>query len=944
MTRQIARTFVICFLTAAVCAAPQKTAAKPGAEWTDDTFADFRAGQFDASGHNLIVTPKGEVKTVYRFDLNTDGFLDLVFSTSHDFVTAPPATLYQLAGGRQSGKSSELPPLGTTHAAVADLNKDGFLDLVLTPNNNWVTSRRYLFILWGGQDGWSAKRMTNLITIAPRALRIADLDNDCWPDIIVVNGSRWAQQDGPETLLRVYWGSEQGFRQEVFTERVERNAVDLAVADFDGDSLPDLAVLHSSPGEVFVYWSGASRDGRKLGDPTRVGLEVSDVARLGVLDFNRDGSLDLIVTGGTKEEIGADPATGKPLYRHSGLVKLPGNRGRGWGQPSRIPAPQASALAIADLNKDGWPDVILADGGAAKDSVQVLWGDRGGRYDSTPATKLAIGYGAAVAAADLDGDSNLDLVVGVERAEATYQAESKVFHGNGTGGFVAAQYGIPTAAVTDVAVAPPDKSSAGHRLVFCNRLSGRINEDVPARVFWGAKGGFVPSSFSDYSIRSGYASIAADLNDDGYPDLVMASIVHHVEDLHPGIGFNILWGGRDGLRDDRRTVVSEPGLFTLNVADLNRDGYLDLIGNCTPSPAPGGDPARVVIWHGGPNGFDRKSRIVLDSPGAQGTIAVGDFNKDGFLDLAAARWNQHTVSIFWNGAQGFASNRRQDLPLVSPDDITSADLNGDGWLDLIVTSFFIPGTHDYDFGTYLFWGGPEGFKATNAQRLPSGAGCGLNVADYDGDGRLDLFVPNYHMGGNRTSIPSFLFWGSENGFSELNRAHLAVDSGHASLSADFNQDGRIDLAISNHATEATHVTLSRVYYNDGNRFAQPQLVRLPTVGSHHMYRAEVGHIYDRSYRQSYTSRVFRWNDARRGGSLAVRAHTPGGSRLRWYVRSAPAEAELAGKQWIEAPSTGTPPLRFGVSAQDRCLQYRAEFVSDNGDRYPVLDRVNVRLD
>ncbi|MFN0170758.1 MAG: FG-GAP repeat domain-containing protein [Bryobacteraceae bacterium] len=923
-------------MAAAVCAAP------PDVAWTDDTYADFRAGQFDASGHNLIATAKGELKTVYRFDLNTDGFLDLVFSTSHDFVTAPPATLYQVAGGRGPGRASELPPMGTSHAAVADLNKDGVLDLVLTPNNNWVTARRYLFILWGGSDGWSAKRMTNLLTMAPRALRIADVDNDGWLDIAVINGSRWAPEDGPETLLRVYWGSEHGFRQEAYFERVERNAVDLEVADLDGDKRPELVVLHSGPGEVLVYWSGEGRDGRKLGNPSRVDLAVSDVARLGVLDFNRDGKPDLIVSGGIKEQIGADPTTGQRLSRHSGLVQLPGKQGRGWGQPRRIPAPSASALAVADLNKDGWPDLILADGGAARDSVQIMWGDRGGGYDRSPPTKLPIAYAAAVATADLDSDGNLDLVAGVARAVETYQAESKIFHGDGTGRFAMAAFDIPTAAVTDVAVAPPDKTS-GYRLIFCNRLSGRIDEDVPTRVFWGAKGGFVPSRFSDYQIRSGYASIAADLNDDGYPDLVMASIVHNVADPRPDMGFHILWGDKDGLNSDRRTLVPEQGLFTLNVADLDQDGYLDLIGNCTPSPSKGGDPARVVIWYGGRGGFDRKRRHVLESPGAQGTIAVGDFNRDGFLDLAASRWNQHTVSIFWNGPQGFVSNRRLDLPLVSPDDISVADLNSDGWLDLIVTSFFIPGTHGYDFGTYLFWGGPDGFKPTNAQRLPSGAGCGVNVADYDGDRHLDLFIPNYHMGGNRTAIPSFLYWGRETGFSELNRTSLTVDSGHGSLSADFNQDGLIDLAISNHATEETHVTHSRVYYNDRNRFAQPPLVRLPTVGSHYMYRAEVGHIYNRSYRQSYDSRVFRWSDERHGGTLAVRAQTPGGSRLQWYVRSAPTEAELAARRWIAVAPTGAPLLRFDVSAPDRCLQYRAEFVSDNGDRYPVVDSVQIRL-
>jgi hypothetical protein len=66
-------------------------------------------------------------------------------------------------------------------------------------------------------------------------------------------------------------------------------------------------------------------------------------------------------------------------------------------------------------------------------------------------------------------------------------------------------------------------------------------------------------------------------------------------------------GGPDGLKDDRRTVLPEYGLEGLGVADVDRDGYLDLIGVC-PTATPEGEPPRLVIWHGGPDGFDVRRR------------------------------------------------------------------------------------------------------------------------------------------------------------------------------------------------------------------------------------------------------------------------------------------------------------------------------------------------
>ncbi len=73
-----------------------QTPAEDAVTWVEETFEDFNDGQFDASGVNLYATRKGTVTTVNRFDLNGDGFIDLVFNSSHDEVRVPPAISYEV--------------------------------------------------------------------------------------------------------------------------------------------------------------------------------------------------------------------------------------------------------------------------------------------------------------------------------------------------------------------------------------------------------------------------------------------------------------------------------------------------------------------------------------------------------------------------------------------------------------------------------------------------------------------------------------------------------------------------------------------------------------------------------------------------------------------------------------------------------------------------------
>lgn len=906
-------------------------AAPPAPHWVQDSFEDFAAGQFADSGVGLYVTRQGSIKAVNRFDLNGDGFLDLVFNSSHDERRAIQPSCVEVAAGQRQPRALSLPTYGTSAAVIADLNRDGLPEAILLPNDNGTTKRRLLSVFWADRDGWSGARRTNLWTMDARALAVGDLNGDGWPDLAVLNGTRWAPEDGPEAVVRIYWGSADGFRHEARRDIVVARAVDLQVADLDGDSRSELLVLQNNPGRIQIYW----QESAGLGEPVALDLGTAAAGRLAVADSNADGWPDLFVSGGVREVVSTDPTTGKSEYRFAGVVLIPATGApRHFAPPRQLPAPRSSAMRVADLDGDGRPEIILADRAAAQNSVHILWGDAAGDFTRRPITTVPVTWASALAAGDIDGDGHADLAIGTARSQATHQGRSQVFYGDGRGGFTPG-FAVDTAGVGGVALTSDAQRA---RVIFCNVIAGRFREDVPVTVYWGDGHSFDPARTSRYSIRSGYASVAADLNDDGYVDLVLLSIVHANAEPHPGLGFNILWGGPDGLKDDRRTVLRESALWGVSVADIDRDGWLDLIGNCN-HPSPEGEPERVVIWRGGPDGFSRDRRTVLRADGAEGQNVVADFNRDGVLDIAVAQERAHRVTIFWGARDGFAETRQTVLPLVAANDLKTADLNRDGWLDLVVTSHKMPDTSFFDFGTTIFWGGPVGFKLSNARQLPGQDGIGVTLADFDADGWIDVFLPGYHYGHTREGVAAHLFWGGADGFDDLRKTELLQDGGHGAMAADFNSDGRIDIALSCHTRNGTHDTESLVYWGDGARFKHSLPLRLPTTGPHFMQRADVGNLHDRTRRQTYTSSVFAWSQPCAQARLQVTAQTPGQTRLEFSWRAAATAEELAAQPWT--PSAGD---RFALRATDRCLQYRAAFVSDNGDRYPTLDRVEVAFE
>lgn len=905
--------------------------------WVEDTFADFADGRLDEAGQNIYVSHDGAVRTINRFDLNGDGHLDLLFNCTHDTYQMLPATVGTVTKDRKC-VSTELAVEGSLGAAVGDLDRDGYQDLVICPNGIGVHhDRRFVSIAWGGKEGWSNSRITSGLPINVAArVEIVDLNADSWPDIAVLGGPRWMAAQPEGRIIRVFWGGDREHRGFTGTRKTDygvAGAVDMAAADFDSDGSADLAVL-CSDARIKLFWA-ASVDGRPAPAETELALPLTTATCLAA---DRSRIMPNLILG-----------TGEPQLM---IVNPAGDRN--WKPVQQVPAVPATHVAVGNLDRSplSEPELVLTQFSAARaaggeqagagdhagDVVTVMYGHHDG-YDISRSVQLPVDFAVATAVGDLDGDRLGDIAVAVHQGDGTFGGRSLVFFSDGSGMFLQGAETFPTSGTTGLAIAAAEHELPA-RVVFCNSIGGRYDEEVPLHVYLGGPDGFDPAKLWKIPFQSGYESTAADLDADGFLDLLALNSGHShtAEHHHADLGANIYWGGEKGIDPPARTsVIHEHYLGSSSAADLNRDGWLDLVLEPFGAAEPGQDD-ELFIYYGGADGFPESRRVVLSKPGYSQEHVVADFNRDEWLDIAHTSRTEERVRILWGGKEGYSVDRSHSVSLTGALGLDAADLNADGWLDLYVSTYADPVEGYRDLGSVIFWGGPEGYRHSNAQWLPGFSPLGRCIADFDRDGFLDLFSPQHSGELTRESLACHIYWGSKEGYHTRRRSVLYCDSVNDSLAGDFNSDGLIDLAVACHTQHGNHRVFSRVFYNDGARFENAKMQKLPTNGTHLMWALDIGHISTRKYEQTYDSSVFEWQAPMKSGAIKADARIGEGEKLEWLVRSAATPTELEESDWRAVQSD-----RFAVQPGDRALQYRAVFQSDNGDRFPTLEKVEIVL-
>jgi hypothetical protein len=904
--------------------------------WEEDTFEDFIDGTLDASGNNIYVSRDGRIRTIHRFDYNNDSYIDLLFCQTHNSINIIPATLARVSNDREIFET-DLAVEGSLQTTAADLNHDGHQDLIFCPNHKGIQStRRFVTIIYGGEDGWPAHRSTGALPVQDmKAVAIADLNQDGWEDIVTLNGEAWTPGQPSGNIVRIFWGGNRGFTSTRFYDLGIPGAIGITSGDFDEDGSADLAILNENH-SIIIYWSDTAKKGNIVPDTSSIHLPAAQASSIASGDINNNNSIDLLV--GTAEDT---------------LYIITGQKDHSWGEPQALKSMNSSNIVVGDIDKDGYNDILLSYfsqtraamgefGGATEGSgeaAQILWGSRNG-FQPESSTSLEAKHLSAAAFGDFDGDGDNDVAIAINRSDIDFETQSIIYYGQGNRQFVKGGAGITTIGAFHV-LAVKEKNSHKAKAIFSNSMGGRISEKVPLYLYWGSPDGFSEKNRTDIPFRSGYEATAADFNADGNTDLAVMDEMHGGQSLDedPWAGANIFWGEAGGIdfNKGKRTVLTESFLGSSNTADLNKDGYLDLVlGQYIKDDF----ESNVIIYYGGKDEFTRESRVTIPCPGRSLSIQLADYDKDGWLDIGANSYNDVGIRIFYGSKKGFDVENRTELDAPAVCDNETADLNGDGWLDIIACCYNdIANNGHHDMGIFIFWGSSAGFNHSNAQWLPGITPLGSVVADFDDDGYLDIFNPHYHADLTRELLPCYLYWGGPEGYRIRNRTALINNSGSDGFAADFDKDGKLDLAVANHTVDGNHNTFSKIYYNDGKRFQDARIETIPTHGPHWSHNEDMGHIYDRSWRQFYESSVFAWNKSRRQGNISFLASIHDGTQLIFETRASANRTGLPEKKWKQTDDSGN----FEVATEDRFLQYRAVLISDNGDRFPVIDKVEINL-
>ncbi len=351
------------------------------------------------------------------------------------------------------------------------------------------------------------------------------------------------------------------------------------------------------------------------------------------------------------------------------------------------------------------------------------------------------------------------------------------------------------------------------------------------RIYWGTDNGYSPANATLFSTNGATNCDAADFNFDGYPELFVA---HRAEPL-----LSIYLGTPSG--PDPNNHIDFTGMESCRdavfVADCNKDGFLDMV------PTQEFTTDYSAVFWGDSAGFDLSNRTDLPLGEGARNIEVADFNKDTWLDILYVQYlgsGPGESRIFWGDSVGFTPGNYTSL--IAPYGnvgSSTADLNRDGYLDLIFTGW-------YDTHSYIYWGSGSGYSGANMQTLNPGYSYGGSaVADINRDGFLDIV---YHRGGygeHRQGI----YWGSASGYSDQDTSWIGIPiEATGGFIADFNYDGHLDI-FCNVITPGNQSFL--FWGPDYTTYTS-----LPVNNDHHGMFREIGNVYTREYEEEYFSSIF----------------------------------------------------------------------------------------
>src|SRR5438552_3797650 len=248
--------------------------------------------------------------------------------------------------------------------------------------------------------------------------------------------------------------------------------------------------------------------------------------------------------------------------------------------------------------------------------------------------------------------------------------------------------------------------------------------------------------------------------------------------------------------------------YSVAVGDFNGDGHLDL------AVANGGSNDVSVLLGNGDGTFTPARNFDAGLGGGPLWVAVGDFNLDRKLDLVVANSSSDSVGVLLGNGDGTFGSPQTFTFAGDPESIAIWDFNGDGKPDLAVAN-------DDTAGTVAVLLGSGGGNFQPAQTFQVGGSNSESVAagDFNGDGRLDVAVAN--AGSNTVSV----LLGNGDGIFQAARTFAVGMKPEFVVAGDVNGDGILDLAVGNHNSGTVTVLLG----NGNGTFGPGSLTTLSVV-------------------------------------------------------------------------------------------------------------------
>jgi hypothetical protein len=767
--------------------------------------------------------PAGYLPTsVVTGDFNKDGKMDWVVSNGG----GNDLWLY-LGNGDGTAQLPIIIPLtgaAPIQVVAADLRKTGSLDLIVAEADSQTVG-----VLLGNGDGTFAPEVTYFVPRPPLSIAVADFNGDGKPDIVV--GLLGDEFSGPLATLLGDGTGKFGEPITFLTDNVFTGSfatIQIAAGDLNGDGLPDLAAIDAG-GVIDGTHTYLSR-----GDGTFKHADfVSDGTAVALGDMDEDGCLDVVATS---------PIGLVTIFKGS----CDGNFTEAGGSFTIGAGEQPANLALADMNGDGHLDVVTAGanfgpggpfGPEATNLVTILPGDGHGSlglahvYRSEPSM-----FGLALA--DLNGDGHPEVIVA---SQDTDTASVFLNDGHGalpgpTGEYIGyedgANFGTSNAPGTsnffvtdidgdgkpDLAVLelPEFFNFPWEIAVMLNDGTGHFGPAVrtPISPFADNPSGVVFGNFRNTSRPDLLVSLF-DPQTDGVPSVL----------LFPNTG--------QGNFGPPITTQLDPNLGTflslLATGDFNGDGKLDFVIASDKSGAGGGMQMTVFLGNG--DGTFLQGATQLFATGIPigsrpASIFAGDFNHDGKLDVLIWAYNNqigrlnHNVYEFLGNGDGTFQPAKllfQDFGFF-----TVADLNHDGIPDIVEYVGSLTTSDDllpYGFNIYL--GQPDGTFPLSHTYQPYPGLFFLSylfdngspqqrfspmVADFNGDGNLDIAA--FQFQATFPATTSYLQILAGNGDGTFTPTFATVPfhkAGVPRTAADVNGDGRADLIELDGLVSSFHV-------------------------------------------------------------------------------------------------------------------------------------------